>query len=323
VSAADPVARTWQRVQEARALLDGVVHRTPVLASRTLDRRLGAAVFLKCESFQRTGSFKFRGASHALARLDEDARRRGVITYSSGNHAQALAAAGRDRGVPVTVVMPANAPAVKRAATEAYGAEIVTYDPAREKREAIGRALADARGLTLIPPYDHSDVIAGQGTAAAELIEDVGELDLLLVPTGGGGLLSGSAVAARHMAPRCRVVGVEPALADDATRSFRTGVLHTTEHTTTIADGLRTPSLGEHTFPLVRACVADMCTVTEEAIAEAVRFLFERMKLVVEPSGAVPLAALLSGAFAPAPRTAILVSGGNVDGATLARLLGA
>lgn len=314
-------ARIWQGLQAARPLLAGAIRRTPVLTSSTLDRELSAAVFFKCESFQRTGSFKFRGAYHALTRLDEPARRRGVITYSSGNHAQALAAAGRLLGIAVTVVMPADAPAVKRAATAGYGARIVSYDPARASREAIGRALAAEHGLTLIPPYDHPDVIAGQGTAAAELLEDVPDLDLLLVPTGGGGLLGGCAVAARHLAPRCRVVGIEPALADDATRSFRTGVLHRCEGAKTIADGLRTPFLGELTFPLVRRCVHDMGTVSEEAIGEAVGFCFYRMKLVVEPSGAVPLAALRSGAVAPATRTGVIVSGGNVDAATLAALV--
>jgi threonine dehydratase len=316
------VARIWQGVQGARPLIEGAIRRTPVLTSSTLDRQLGVSVFFKCESFQRTGSFKFRGASHALARLDDAARARGVITYSSGNHAQALAAAGRRLGVAVTVVMPGSAPAVKRAATEGYGAAIVSYDPKRESREVIGRALAEERGLVLIPPYDHADVIAGQGTAAAELIEEVPDLDLLLAPTGGGGLLSGCAVATRHLAPRCRVVGIEPELADDATRSFRTGTLHKVDAPPTIADGLRTPSLGELTFPIVRRCVDDMRTVSEEAIVEAVSFFFYRMKLVVEPSGAVPLAALLRGAVEPGRRTGVIVSGGNVDAATLATLIG-
>jgi threonine dehydratase len=217
--------------------------------------------------------------------------------------------------------MPDDAPAVKRAATLGYGAQIVGYDPARESREAIGRALAAQRGLTLIPPYDHADVIAGQGTVAAELIEEVPQLDLLLVPTGGAGLLSGCAVAARHLARQCRVVGIEPELADDATRSFRSGVLHRNDGPRTVADGLRTPYLGELTFPLVRRCVADMQTVSDRAIGDAVAFFFYRMKLVVEPSGAVPLAALLTGAVAPGECTGVIVSGGNVDAATLAALL--
>jgi threo-3-hydroxy-L-aspartate ammonia-lyase len=315
------IAQIWQGLQGARTRIAGAARRTPVLRSRTLDGRLGATVHFKCENLQRTGSFKFRGAYHALSRLDAAARQRGVITYSSGNHAQALAAAGRLLGIAVTVVMPSDAPAVKRAATAGYGAEIVSYDPAREQREPIGRKLAEDRGSTLIPPYDHPDVIAGQGTVAAELFEEVPDLDLLLVPTGGAGLLSGCAVAARHLAPACRVIGIEPALADDATRSFRSGVLQQVERPQTIADGLRTPALGEHTFPLVRSCVHDMQTVSEAAIGDAVRYYYYRMKLVVEPSGAVSLAALLSGAVAPAGRIGIIVSGGNVDAATMAALL--
>jgi threonine dehydratase len=317
----DRVAEIWRRIQGARDIIRVAARRTPVLTSRTLDERFGSAVYFKCENLQRTGSFKFRGAYHALSRLGEAGRRHGVITYSSGNHAQALAAAGRLLGIAVTVVMPSNAPAVKRAATAGYGAEIVTYDPAREQREPIGRALAEQRGSTLIPPYDHPDVIAGQGTVAAELLEEVPDLDLLLVPTGGAGLLGGCAVAARHLAPGCRVVGIEPELADDATRSFRTGVLQRVSNPGTVADGLRTPFLGEHTFPLVRACVSDMRTVSEAAIADAVAFFFYRMKLVVEPSGAVALAALASGAVETAPRIGIVVSGGNVDAPTLASLL--
>jgi threonine dehydratase len=315
------VARTWRALQEARGILDGVARRTPVLRSATLDSQLGCTLYFKCENLQRTGAFKFRGAYHALSRLDGEARRRGVITYSSGNHAQALAAAGQLLGVSVTVVMPIDAPAVKREGTQRRGAEILSYDPAREQRETIGRRIAEERGSTLIPPYDHPDVIAGQGTAAAELIEDIPDLDLLLVPTGGAGLLSGCAVAARHMAPGCRVVGVEPELADDATRSFRTGVLQKVSQPKTIADGLRTPYLGEHTFPLVRACVHDMWTVSEAAIAEAVRLLFFRMKLVAEPSGAVALAALASRAVEPARKVGVIISGGNVDAAVMSTLL--
>jgi len=317
----DRIAGTWRALQGARQVLAGVARRTPVLASSTLDAQIGASIYVKCENLQRTGSFKFRGAYHALSRLSETARRNGVITYSSGNHAQALAAAGRLLGITVTVVMPIDAPAVKRAATAGYGAEIVSYDPAREQRETIGRRLAQERGCTLIPPYDHPDVIAGQGTAAAELLEEVPDLDALLVPTGGGGLLSGCAVAARHMAPRCRVIGIEPELADDATRSFRTGVLARVVNPRTIADGLRTPSLGEHTFPLVLSCVSDMRTVSEAAIAAAVHFYFYRMKLVVEPSGAVTLAGAMTGAADGARRVGVIVSGGNVDGAVLTTLL--
>lgn len=309
-----PDLPSFDDVVAAAGRLRGIAHRTPVHRSRTLDALTGAAAFVKCENFQRAGAFKFRGAYNALAMLGPEERSRGVITYSSGNHAQALALAGQLLGVAVTVVMPDNAPAVKRRATEGYGGEVVSYDPLRERREDIGRRLAAERGLSLIPPYDHAGVIAGQGTTALELFEEVGPLDLLLVCCGGGGLLSGCALAATGLAPACRVVGVEPASADDATRSFRTGELQTVENPQTIADGARTPSLGGLTFPLVKALVADMVTVSEPAIIETMRFLWERMKLVVEPTGALATAALLEGAVAAGGnRVGVIVSGGNVD----------
>ncbi|ARA95064.1 pyridoxal-5'-phosphate-dependent protein [Rhodothermaceae bacterium RA] len=301
-------------VEAAAVRLDGVAHRTPVMTSRTVEARTGASACFKCENFQRTGAFKFRGAYNALAAMPPDRRRRGVLTYSSGNHAQALALAGRLLEVPVTVIMPHEAPAVKRAATEAYGAEVVLYDREETTREALGQRLAADRGLPIIPPYDHPDVVAGQGTAAKELLEAVGSLDVLLVCCGGGGLLAGSALAAAALAPSCRVIGVEPERADDATRSFRTGRLHTVHNPDTIADGARTPSLGRITFPLIRHYVADMVTVSEEAIREAMLFLWERMKLVVEPTGALAAAALLGGAVEVAgARVGVILSGGNVD----------
>ncbi|HEX7239687.1 MAG TPA: threo-3-hydroxy-L-aspartate ammonia-lyase [Longimicrobiaceae bacterium] len=301
-------------VRDAAERLRGVAHRTPVLTSRTLDERTGARVFLKCESFQRGGAFKFRGAYNAMSRLGEAERRAGVLTFSSGNHAQATALSGRLLGARVTVVMPENAPVSKVEGTRGYGAEVVLYDPLRDSREEIAARLRDERGMSLIPPYDHPDVVAGQGTAALELLEETGGLDWLLAPCGGGGLLSGTALAARGASPGCRVVGVEPELADDATRSFRTGELQRTHNPPTIADGLRTPSLGAVTFPLVRAHVDDMRTVSEDAIVEAMRFLWTRMKLVVEPSGAVPLAALLGGVDGvEGKRVGVIVSGGNVD----------
>jgi len=308
-------------VEAAARLLDGVAHRTPVVTSRTLDERAGAQVFLKCENLQRVGAFKFRGAYNAVSRLDPEARRRGVVTFSSGNHAQAMALAGRLLGVPVTVVMPRDAPGTKRRATEGYGAEVIPYDPARASRDELARALEAERGLTLVPPYDHPDVIAGQGTATLELLAQADSLDYVLAPCGGGGLLSGTALAVVGTAPACRVVGIEPALADDAVRSFRTGQLHTVHNPPTIADGTRTPSLGTLTFPLVRRLVHDMQTVTEEAIAEAVRFLFFRLKLVVEPSGALGVAALLSGAVDIGGRVGVILSGGNIDGPTMTRIL--
>ncbi len=305
---------TYADVEAAARRLEGVAHRTPIMHSRTLDRLTGATLFFKCENFQRAGSFKFRGAYNALATLPEAERRWGVLTYSSGNHAQALALAGRLLGVRVTVVMPQNAPAVKRAATSGYGAEIVLYDPEQVTREELGRRLAAERGLTIIPPYDHPQIVAGQGTAARELLEAVETLDVLLVPCGGGGLLSGSALSVRALAPRCRVIGVEPERADDATRSFRTGRLHRVHNPNTIADGARTPSLGEVTFPLVRRYVDDMVTVSETAILQAMYVLWERLKLVVEPTGALPLAALLENRVAVGGRrVGLILSGGNVD----------
>ncbi|HYJ80532.1 MAG TPA: threo-3-hydroxy-L-aspartate ammonia-lyase [Longimicrobiaceae bacterium] len=301
-------------VREAAARLAGVANRTPVHTSRTLDERTGAAVFLKCESFQRGGAFKFRGAYNAVSKLTDEERGRGVLTYSSGNHAQAVALTGRLLGVETVVVMPLDAPAPKIAGTRGYGAEVVLYDRHSRSREEIAAELQRERGMTLIPPYDHPDVVAGQGTAALELLEEVGPLDVLMTPCGGGGLLSGTALAAKALAPGCRVIGVEPEAADDATRSFRSGELHTVHNPPTIADGLRTPSLGRVTFPLVRAHVDEMRTVSDAGIVEAMRFLWTRMKLVVEPSGAVPVAALLADAEAfRGRRVGIVVSGGNVD----------
>ncbi len=301
--------------------LRGHAHRTPIHRSRTLDALAGAEVLLKCENFQRVGAFKFRGAFNAISLLSDEQRARGVITYSSGNHAQAIALAGRLLGVQTTVVMPDNAPAIKRAATEGYGARVVPYDPATGDRKQIAEALAAEHGYTIIPPYDDPNIVAGQGTAALELIQDAGALDWLLVPCGGGGLLSGSAIAAKGLAPGCRVVGIEPELADDATRSFHTRTLHTVHNPPTIADGTRTPSLGVVTFPLVLEYVDDMRTVSEDAIVEAVRFLFYRTKLVVEPSGALGVAALLSGAVQVSGRVGVILSGGNIDGPTMARIL--
>ncbi|MEO0248799.1 MAG: pyridoxal-phosphate dependent enzyme, partial [candidate division WOR-3 bacterium] len=263
--------------------LRGHAHRTPVLTSRTLDMLAGAEVFLKCENFQRGGAFKYRGAYNTISQLSDTEKARGVITYSSGNHAQAVALVCRELGIRAAIVMPADAPAIKRAATAGYGAEIIAYDPATGDRRQIAEALAAERGAVIVPPYDHPQIVAGQGTAALELLEDVGSLDMLLVPCGGGGLLSGSALAAKALAPSCRVIGIEPEVADDATRSFRTGTLHTVHNPPTIADGTRTPSLGAVTFPLVLQYVDDMQTVSEEAIKDAVRFLFYRLKIGVEP----------------------------------------
>ncbi len=309
------------RIEAARERLHDWAAVTPVQTSRTLNRIVGADIFLKCENFQRAGAFKFRGAFNAVSLLSDEEKARGVVTFSSGNHAQAMALVGRLLGVATTVVMPVDAPAIKRAATEAYGATVIDYDPQTASREEIARRLEIEHGFAMIPPYDHADVIAGQGTAALELIETQPALDALLVPCGGGGLLSGSAAVVKGLKPTCRVIGVEPESADDATRSFKTGILHTVHNPPTIADGTRTPCLGKLTFPLVRKYVDDMQTVSEDAIMEAVRFLFYRLKLVVEPSGALGVAALLSGCRPAGGTIGVILSGGNIDGPTMTRIL--
>ncbi len=312
----------FNRVLAAQKRLQGYSHVTPVMTSRTLDQRAGAAIYLKCENFQRVGAFKFRGAFNAMSQLSKEESRRGVITHSSGNHAQAIALVGRLLGIQTTIVMPDDAPATKRTATQAYGATIVDYNPQETTREKISRELEEKHGFVLIPPYDHAEVVAGQGTAALELFEKLPSLEMLLVPCGGGGLLSGSAVVAKALNPNCRVIGIEPELADDATRSFQTGTLHTVKNPPTIADGTRTPSLGEKvTFPLIMKYVDAMETVSEESIIEAVKFAFYRMKLVVEPSGALGIAALLSGRLKPCGKVGVIVSGGNIDGLTMKMIL--
>ena len=305
---------TFADVESAAKQIAGAAHKTPVGTSRTVNARTGAELFFKCENLQRAGAFKFRGAYNALSRLDAGERRRGVVTFSSGNHAQAIALAGQILDIPRVIVMPSDAPAVKRIATEAYGGEVVLYDRDKEDREGIGTRLASERGLTLIPPYDHPHIIAGQGTAARELIEEAGPLDLLFVPCGGGGLLSGSAIAAHAMAPACKVVGVEPAAGDDATRSFKTKQLQTVNNPKTVADGARTPSLGALTFPIVLALVADMTTVDDPTLLKTMFYLWERLKLVVEPTGALGAAAALEGTIPiRGLRVGVILSGGNVD----------
>ena len=304
----------FEDVARAHERIAAHAKRTPVLTSSTIDAATGAQVFFKCENFQRMGAFKFRGAYNALAQLSAEERRRGVITYSSGNHAQAVALAGKLLGIPATIVMPADAPRVKLEATRGYGAELITYDPSQEDRETIARRVGAERGLTVVPPYDHPHIVAGQGTAAKELIEDAGPLDVLLVPCGGAGLLSGCAVAARRLLPDCRVIGVEPAAGDDATRSFRTRSLQTVRNPDTIADGARTPSLGKVTFPLVLHYVSDMLTVDDDELLRSMFFLWERMKIVVEPTGALGAAALLGKKLdAHGLRVGVVLSGGNVD----------
>jgi len=305
---------TFADIESAAGQIAGAAHTTPVATSRTVNRRTGAELFFKCENLQRAGAFKFRGAYNALSRLNADERRRGVVTFSSGNHAQAIALAGQVLDIPRVIVMPSDAPAVKRIATEGYGGEVILYDRDTEDREAIGRRLATERGLTLIPPYDHPHIIAGQGTAARELIEEIGPLDLLFVPCGGGGLLSGSAIAAKGMSPGCQVIGVEPAAGDDATRSFQTKQLQTVNNPKTVADGARTPSLGSLTFPLVMEHVSNMTTVDDPTLLKTMFYLWERMKLVVEPTGALAAAAALEGTTPiRGLRVGIILSGRNVD----------
>jgi len=320
---AQPLPVTYADVEAAAARIAGHAHRTPVLTSRTVNERTGAQVFFKCENFQRIGAFKFRGAYNALAQLDAGQRQRGVLAFSSGNHAQAIALAGRLLGINTTIVMPDDAPPVKLAATRGYGAEVITYDKNVTTREELGRKIAQERGLAVIPPYDHPHVVAGQGTAAKELIEEVGALDALYVPCGGAGLLSGCAIAAGHLSPGCRVTGVEPAAGDDATRSFRTRTLQTAHNPDTIADGARTPALGKVTFPLVLAHVHDMTTVDDRELLDAMLYLWERMKIVVEPTGALGAAGLFkAGRAAAGRRVGVVISGGNVDLKAICRLIG-
>jgi threonine dehydratase len=319
-----PDLPTYTDVVAAAARLDGFAHRTPVLRSRFADALLGAEVVFKCENFQRSGAFKFRGAYSALSRFTEAQRRAGVVAFSSGNHAQAIALAAQLLGMPATIVMPHDSPAIKLAATRGYGAEVVSYDRFTEDREAIGRRLAGARGMTLIPPFDHADVIAGQGTATRELIEEVGALDYLFAPMGGGGLVSGAALAARALAPHCRVYGVEPEAGNDGQQSFRSGSIVHIATPRTIADGAQTQHLGELTFAIVRRELADVLTASDAQLIEAMRFFAERMKIVVEPTGCLGFAAARhAGLPIRGKRVGVILSGGNIDLLRYAELLGA
>ncbi|MDP1718108.1 MAG: threo-3-hydroxy-L-aspartate ammonia-lyase [Burkholderiales bacterium] len=313
---------TYRDIAAAAQTLAGFAHRTPVLTSNTVDERTGAKVFFKCENMQRAGAFKFRGAYNALANLMPDQKQRGVVAYSSGNHAQAVALAGRLLGIEAVIVMPDDAPAVKVLATRGYGAEVVLYDRERDSREALADELARSRGLTVIPPFDHPHIVAGQGTAAKELIEDAGALDYLLVPCGGGGLLTGSAIAANRLSAGIKVIGVEPAAGDDVTRSFRTKTIQSVHNPQTIADGARTSAPGKVTFPLILHHVHDMLTVTDDELLRAMFYLWERMKIVVEPTGALGAAALLEGKLdAHGKRVGVILSGGNADIKQLAAYL--
>jgi threonine dehydratase len=320
---------SFDDVLDAAQRLRPVAHRTPVMRSAAADARTGARLFFKCENLQRIGAFKFRGAYNALARFGPEQRRAGAVAFSSGNHAQAVALAARMLDMPATLVMPRDAPAIKVAATRGYGAEVVLYDRRTEDREAIGRQLAAERGMTLVPPYDHVDVMAGQGTAALELIEDMiaageGPPEALLVCLGGGGLISGCAVAARHLAPGCRVIGVEPQAGNDVQQSLALGRIVSIPLPETIADGAQTLHAGKLTFAVMQACVDQVVTATDAQLVNTMRFFAERMKLVVEPTGCLAAAAALEGVCALAgQRVGIIVSGGNIDMARFAALLSA
>lgn len=313
---------TYADVEAASARLAGHANRTPVLRSRTANEALQATLFFKCENLQRMGAFKFRGAFNALSRFSADQRRAGVLAFSSGNHAQAIALSARELGMPTVIVMPADAPAAKLQATRGYGAEVITYDRYSEDRDAISRRVAAERGMTLIPPFDHADVIAGQGTAAKELLEEVGPLDVLLVCLGGGGLLAGSALAARALSPDCRVYGVEPEAGNDGQQSLRRGEVIHIAPPRTIADGAQTQHLGQLTFGIIRRDVSDILTVSDAQLVESMRFYAERMKLVVEPTGALSLAGAHHGGLdLKGLRVGVIISGGNVDLPRYAQLL--
>ncbi|WNE94177.1 threo-3-hydroxy-L-aspartate ammonia-lyase [Streptomyces luomodiensis] len=312
MAAALPVS--FDDVRQAAARLEGIAHRTPVLTSRTLNAMVGAEVFIKCENFQRVGAFKFRGAYNAAAQLSAEQLARGIAAYSSGNHAQATALAARELGTSAVILMPEDAPRSKMEATAGYGAEIVTYDRYTEERTSLGEALAVDRGLALIPPYDHPHVIAGQGTAALELVEETGPLDALVAPVGGGGLIAGCAVTAKALHPATTVIGVEPEAGDDTKRSLESGERVTIPVPRTIADGQALPTPGELTFAINQRLVDAVTLVSDEDITTAMRFAFERLKIVLEPSGATGLAALMAGRLEGAPRRiGIIASGGNID----------
>jgi threonine dehydratase len=316
-------APTFDDVLAAARRIAGHAHRTPVLTSRTIDEEIGAQVFFKCENFQRMGAFKFRGAFNALSCFDAGQRRRGVVAFSSGNHAQAVALSAHILDMPAVIVMPQDAPAVKVAATKGYGGRVIHYDRYTEDREAIGRRLAQDEGLTLIPPYDHPHVIAGSGTATLELIEDAGPLDALFVCLGGGGLLAGSALSAKALSPQTKIYGVEPEAGNDGQRSFRSGEIVHIDTPKTIADGAQTQHLGEVPFAIIRRNVDDVLTVSDDALVDAMRFFASRMKMVVEPTGCLAAAAVRGlGKQLAGQRIGVIVSGGNVDLGRFAALVG-
>ncbi|MBN3133322.1 threo-3-hydroxy-L-aspartate ammonia-lyase [Pectobacterium brasiliense] len=305
---------TYDDVVAAAERIDGYANKTPVMTSRTVNDTFGAEVFFKCENLQRMGAFKFRGAMNALLQFSDEQKAAGVVTFSSGNHAQAIALAAKLLGIPATIVMPHDAPAAKVAATRGYGGNVVEYNRYTEDREQIGNDLAQKYGLTLIPPYDHPHVIAGQGTATKELLEETGELDALFVCLGGGGLLAGSALSARKLSPQCKIYGVEPLAGNDGQQSFRSGNIVHIDTPNTIADGAQTQHLGNYTFPLIRQNVDDILTVTDDDLIDTMRFYAERMKIVVEPTGCLSFAAARNlRESLRGKRIGIIISGGNVD----------
>lgn len=313
---------TYSDVAAAAQRIDGHAHRTPVLTSATANALTGAQLFFKPENLQRMGAFKFRGAYNAIAMLSDAERKRGVLAFSSGNHAQAIALAGKLQGAAATIIMPSDAPAIKLAATRGYGAEVIAYDRLSEDREALAKKIAGERGLSLIPPYDHAGVIAGQGTAAKELIEDAGPLDYLFVCVGGGGLVSGSALAARELAPGCKVIGVEPEGGNDVQQSLQKGEIVTIAVPSTIADGAQTTHAGHLTFPIMHALLAEVQTVSDAQLIDAMKFFVSRMKIVVEPTGCLAAAAVFAKpSQIKGKRVGVILSGGNVDPAALARYL--
>ncbi|MGC1547248.1 MAG: threo-3-hydroxy-L-aspartate ammonia-lyase [Rhodanobacter sp.] len=308
------LAIDYADIVAAHERIAGVAYRTPILTSRTADDRVGAELFFKCENFQRMGAFKIRGAYNALAQFTPTQKAAGVIAFSSGNHAQAIALAARLLGIKAVILMPYDAPAAKVEATRGYGAEVIQYDRYAEDREVLGQRFATERGLTLIPPYDHPHVMAGQGTATKELFEDAGRLDVLVVPLGGGGLLSGSATAARAFNPDCKIIGVEPEAGNDGQRSFRSGSIIHIDAPQTIADGAQTQHLGKHTFPIIQQLVDDIVTVTDDELIQAMGFFASRMKTVVEPTGCLAAAAVFTRKIdVVGKKVGIIVSGGNVD----------
>ena len=313
---------TFDDITAAAQRLQGIAHRTPVLRSTSADESTGAHIFFKCENLQRTGAFKFRGAYNTLQQFTPEQRERGVLAFSAGNHAQAIALSARLLDMPAVIVMPEDAPAAKMAATREYGAQVVTYNRYTEDREAISQRLAQERGMTLVPPFDHPHVIAGQGTAALELLQEVPDLDYLFVCVGGGGLLAGSTLAAQAVAPQCRLVGVEPEAGNDGQQSFKAGHIVQIATPHTIADGAQTQALGQLTFPIIAQGVEDMVTATDEQLVQALRFFAERMKMVVEPTGALAFAGVRTGSVdVRGKRVGVLISGGNVDLARYARFL--